>query len=175
MARRNGRFSQEAQSLPESHSASDEVLDVKFALLYFSQSRTSLIVDFSSPIWPKRLTNDDKAALKPGSTLNVRLANGCYYRVILCFIGIKEDCEKEQKKIDNRMAKQGVVTENLSFLEDSICTSEDQQDDVSTILHVLFMLKIVVHAYSGHVSERGTHESVDFIVQRSRKQHRFLL
>ena len=67
------------------------------------------------------------------------------------------------------MAKQGVVTENLSFLEDSICTSEDQQDDVSTILHVLFMLKIVVHAYSGHGSESGTHESLDFIVQRSRK------
>ena len=143
MARRNGRFSQEAQSLPESNCASDKELDVKFALLHFSQSRTSLIVDFSSPIWPKRLTKDDKDALKPGTTLNVRLANGCYYRVILCFIGRKEDCENEQKKIDNRMATQRVVTENLSFLKDSIRTDEDRkiysQDDVSTILRALFV------------------------------------
>ena len=79
-----------------------------------------------------------------------------------------------RKKIDNRM---GVVTENLSLLEDSICTSEDQQEDMSTILHVLFILKVVVvHAYSArHVPERGTHELVDFLVQRSRTSHRFLL
>ena len=170
-ARRTARFSQEVQSLPERSSAPDEELHVKHVLLYFTQSRRSLVTDFLSPLWPKRLTMEDKAALKPGTTLNMRPPNGNYYKVILCYIGKKEDCEREQRKVDNRMATQRAVTENLSFLDDSFLTIEDDlethisKDQENQVRKILLLSGLgIVHGYSGIVLGKRAYGYIQLIV-----------